>query len=66
LILNELMRQHSGSSGVIFTTLPAPVAGTGQSDEESLRYLEDLQVLCQGLPPVLMVHTSSMSVTMNL
>lgn len=66
LILNELMRKHSGSSGVLFTTLPAPVAGTSESDEESLRYLEDLQVLCQGLPPVLMVHSNSMSVTMNL
>jgi len=66
LILNELMRQHSGSSGVIFTTLPAPVAGTSESDEESLRYLGDLEVLYRGLPPMLLVHSNSVSVTMNL
>jgi len=100
LILNELMRMHSGGAAhplsttqsreraeegadqgqkgksarsksqgqtaVIFTTLPAPVAGTGESEEDSLAYLGDLETLCRGLPPVLMVHSNSMSVTMSL
>lgn len=68
LVLNELMRRHSGAAptAVIFTTLPAPEAGTCESDEESLRYLGDLETLCGGLPPVLMVHSKSMSVTMSL
>ncbi|KAI9671577.1 MAG: hypothetical protein M1817_003629 [Caeruleum heppii] len=51
---------------VLFTTLPSPLAGTGQSEEASLSYLADLEVLCKGLPPVLLVHSNSMTVTMNL
>lgn len=75
LVLNELMRRHSGlglepggggATAVVFTTLPAPAPGTCESDDESLRYLGDLEALCRGLPPVLMVHSKSMSVTMSL
>ncbi|KAI2792266.1 Vacuolar cation-chloride cotransporter 1 [Penicillium oxalicum] len=66
LILNELMRQHSEQTAVIFTTLPTPSHGTSQSDDESASYLSDLEVLWQGLPPCLLVHSNSMTVTMNL
>lgn len=68
LILNELMRTHSDSANtaVVFTTLPSPMAGTCDSELESVKYISDLEVLCQGLPPVLMVHSNSMTVTMNL
>jgi potassium/chloride transporter 9 len=66
LILNELMRQQSKDTAVIFTTLPSPVEGTCQSEFESVKYMSDLEVLCQGLPPVLLVHSNSMTVTMNL
>ena len=68
LILNELMRSHSGAGGtaVVFTTLPGPLAGTGASEEDSVAYLGDLEVLCDGLPPVLLVHSNSMTVTTNL
>ncbi|KAJ5964455.1 uncharacterized protein N7479_004331 [Penicillium vulpinum] len=66
LILNELMIQQSGDTAVIFTTLPSPVEGTSLSAEDSESYLSDLDVLWNGLPPCLLVHSNSMTVTMNL
>ncbi|KAF2200816.1 hypothetical protein GQ43DRAFT_441210 [Delitschia confertaspora ATCC 74209] len=66
LILNELMRRHSKHTAVIFTTLPSPIEGTSKSEAESVKYMSDLEVLCLGLPPVLLVHSNSMTVTMNL
>ena len=66
LILNELMRSLSEDTAVVFTTLPAPAKGTCLSEEDSVRYLSELEVLCQDLPPVLLVHSNSMTVTMNL
>ncbi|TID27373.1 cation chloride cotransporter-like protein [Venturia nashicola] len=66
LILNELINQHSSETCTLLTTLPSPVLGTCQSEVESVRYLSDLEVLCQGLPPVLLVHSNSMTVTTNL
>lgn len=69
LILNELIRRESGGdqrTAVIFTTLPSPVEGTCEDEHTSVRYLADLEVLCQGLPPVMLVHSNSMTVTTNL
>ncbi|CAI7662640.1 unnamed protein product [Penicillium glandicola] len=66
LILNELMVQQSGDTAVIFTTLPSPVEGTSSSAEDSASYLSDLEVLWHDLPPCLLVHSNSMTVTMNL
>lgn len=66
LILNELMAQQSDETAVIFTTLPSPFEATSQSEEASQTYLNDLDVLWQGLPPCLLVHSNSMTVTMNL
>lgn len=66
LILNELMSQNSDDTAVIFTTLPAPTEGTYKSEADSLSYVSDLEVLCGGLPPTLLVHSNSMTVTMNL
>lgn len=66
LILNQLMRSKSEHTAVMFTTLPSPVEGTSRSVEASAGYLGDLEVLCRGCPPVLMVHSNSMTVTMSL
>ena len=66
LILNELMARESAETAVVFTTLPSPVEGTSKSLEDSVRYLSDLEVLCLGLPPVLLIHSNSMTVTMSL
>jgi potassium/chloride transporter 9 len=66
LILNELMLQHSRDTAVLFTTLPSPMEGTCKREEDCVRYLSDLEVLCANLPPVLLVHSNSMTVTMNL
>ncbi|KAF2262539.1 solute carrier family 12 protein [Lojkania enalia] len=66
LILNELIRSQSTETAVVFTTLPSPVEGTCKSEVESVKYISDLEVLCQGLPPMLLVHSNSMTVTMQL
>jgi len=66
LILNELISQNSDDTAVIFTTLPAPVDGTYKSETDSLGYISDLEVLVGGLPPTLLVHSNSMTVTTNL
>lgn len=66
LIINELMRSQSEYTSVMFTTLPTPMEGTCKSESASTEYLGDLEVLCKGCPPVLMVHSNSMTVTMSL
>lgn len=66
LILNELMLQHSKDTAVLFTTLPSPMEGTCNREEDCVTYLSDLEVLCADLPPVLLIHSNSMTVTMNL
>ncbi|KAI9747692.1 MAG: hypothetical protein M1815_003982 [Lichina confinis] len=66
LILNELMRQQSRQTAVVFSTLPSPVKGTCDSESDSLRYLADLDILCRDLPPTLLIHSNSMTVTTNL
>jgi potassium/chloride transporter 9 len=66
LILNELLRQNSHDTAVLFTTLPIPEEGTCQSEEASVRYLSDIEVLCNDLPPVLLVLSNNMTVTVTL
>ncbi|KAK4127543.1 hypothetical protein N657DRAFT_564624 [Parathielavia appendiculata] len=66
LILNELMRQNSSDTTVMLTTLPIPQENTCQSEEASLAYLSDVEVLCNGLPPVLLVLSNHMTVTVSL
>ncbi|KAI8961563.1 amino acid permease-domain-containing protein [Daldinia sp. FL1419] len=66
LILNELMRQNSNDTAVLLTTLPIPEEGTCKSEEASLRYLTDIEVLCHELPPVLLVLSNNMTVTVSL
>jgi potassium/chloride transporter 9 len=66
LVLNELMVRNSADAGVVFTTLPGPAEGTGQSELDSVRYLSDLEVLCADLPPVLLVHSNAVTVTVSL
>lgn len=66
MILNDVMYQQSGNSTVIFTTLPAPAYGTYKSKAESLEYVESLELWCQDLPPVILLHSQSMTVTTAL
>jgi potassium/chloride transporter 9 len=66
LILNELMRQNSAHTAVLVTTLPIPAEGTYKDEEASLRYLSDVEVLCNCLPPVLLVLSNNMTVTVTL
>ena len=71
LILNELMRQYSGEDEqgetvVLFTTLPAPGEGTYKTEKDSVEYLGGLELLTGGLPPTLLVHSNSLTVTTAL
>lgn len=66
LILNDLMRQNSGDTAVLLTTLPIPEEGTSKSEEASIRYLSDIELLCHELPPVLLVLSNNMTVTVSL
>lgn len=71
LILNELMRQYSGEDEqgetvVLFTTLPAPAEGTYKNEGDSVEYLSGLELLTGGLPPTLLVHSNSLTVTTAL
>ncbi|PGH15669.1 hypothetical protein AJ79_02263 [Helicocarpus griseus UAMH5409] len=66
LILNELIKKHSAKTAVTFTTLPSPIEGTFRDMAASESYVSDLDLMCDGLPPCLLVHSNSMTVTMNL
>lgn len=66
LILNELIKKESSDAAVIFTTLPIPEEGISQSETDSIQYLSDIEVLCHELPPVLLVLSNNMTVTVSL
>lgn len=68
LVLNNIMKTISSSSetGVIFSTLPAPVIGTHYSEDDSQEYVENLEIWCEGLGAVLLINSQSMTVTTAL
>jgi potassium/chloride transporter 9 len=66
LILNELMRRHSTDTAVLLSTLPVPLEGTSLDEGATIRYLSDVEVLCNELPPTLMVLSNNMTVTVSL
>ncbi|KAL3304442.1 amino acid permease [Colletotrichum asianum] len=66
VILNELMRQNSRDTAVLLSTLPVPTEGTCQDEVASVQYLSDVEVLCHELPPVLLVLSNNMTVTVGL
>jgi solute carrier family 12 (potassium/chloride transporters), member 9 len=66
LILNELIRSQSRDTAVVFTTLPAPAPGTHQDEDKSVEYVSGLELLCEDIPPVLLIHSNSLVVTLAL
>ena len=66
LVLNELMRQNSSETAVLFTTVPIPAEGTCEDEPASVQYLSDVEMLCNELPPVLLVLSNNMTVTVGL
>jgi potassium/chloride transporter 9 len=68
IIINELMRRVSPPehTAVIFSALPAPLNGTHKHEQDSIAYIENLEVLVQDLPPVMLIHANSLTVTMSL
>lgn len=66
LILNELMRQNSKDTAVLLSTLPIPSEGTSNDEAATVQYLSDVEVLCDELPPTMMVLSNNMTVTVSL
>lgn len=66
LILNELMRRNSTETAVLMSTLPIPSEGTSSDEAGTIRYLSDIEVLCNELPPTLLVLSNNMTVTVSL
>lgn len=66
VILNNLMQSSSKDTVVIFSTLPAPQIGTHLSKEDSLAYVESLEIWTQDLPPIILLHSQTMTVTTAL
>lgn len=68
VIINELMRRVSPPerTAVIFSALPAPLNGTHKQEQDAVSYIENLEVLVQDLPPVMLIHANSLTVTMSL
>lgn len=66
LILNELIRRNSMDTAVLMTTLPIPAEGTSLDETDTIQYLSDIEVLCNELPPTLMVLSNNMTVTVSL
>ncbi|KAJ2588458.1 hypothetical protein H4R99_007789 [Coemansia sp. RSA 1722] len=67
-ILNEIIRRESGqgTTALIFTTLQAPELGASDSEQRAAEYLEEIETLVHGLPPVFLVHATSLTVTTSL
>lgn len=66
LMINELMQQQSQKTAVLFTTLPAPAHDTWKDEGASVDYVGGLELLCESLPPTLLVHSKSLTVTTAL
>lgn len=66
LILNQLMMKTSKNSSIIFTTLPTPPVGCHKKINDSVDYVETLELWCRGLPPVVLINSRTMTVTTAL
>lgn len=66
LILNQMMRLVLGDAAVLFLTLPSPVIGTHLDPQALLEYVENIQVWCDNLPPVMLVNLQTVTVTTAL
>ncbi|GMG28935.1 unnamed protein product [Ambrosiozyma monospora] len=68
LILNELMAKTStiSDTALIFSTLPIPDVGLHKSEADCLEYVTNLNLWCDGLPPIMLINSKTMTVTTNL
>lgn len=66
LILNDMMKQLSRKSEILFSTLPIPPLGTHKDFDTSLEYVEDLDTWLEGLPPTMLINSQTMTVTTAL
>ena len=68
LVLNEIMRRNSpkDSTDIIFSTLPAPTLGAHLDEEDAFEYTNNLAVWLDGLSPIFLLNSQSVTVTTAL
>lgn len=66
LILNDMMVQLSRESALIFSTLPIPPLGSHLNEEDSLEYVQSLDMWLEKLPPTMLINSQTMTVTTAL
>ncbi|ODV88236.1 hypothetical protein CANARDRAFT_228981 [[Candida] arabinofermentans NRRL YB-2248] len=66
LILNDLMLKTSKDSALLFSTLPIPEIGLHNDEGDCLDYVTNLDIWCDGLPPIMLINARTMTVTTNL
>ncbi|SMN22566.1 similar to Saccharomyces cerevisiae YBR235W VHC1 Putative ion transporter, similar to mammalian electroneutral Na(+)-(K+)-C1-cotransporter family [Maudiozyma saulgeensis] len=66
LVLNDMMIQLSKKSNLIFSTLPIPALGTHEDLDESIGYVEDIDIWLRDLPPTMLINSQTMTVTTAL
>jgi amino acid transporter len=62
-IINCMFRKHSAGATILLTTLAPPTHTTPKYCDE---YVERLRRLTHGMPPMMMMHTKTMTVTAEL
>lgn len=66
IILHELMSKTSAEATLLFSTLPVPDIGLHNNEEDCLEYASNLELWCNGLPPILLINAKTITVTTNL
>ena len=68
LVLNEIMRRNSpkDSTDIIFSTLPSPTLGAHLDEEDAFEYTNNLAVWLDGLSPIFLLNSQSVTVTTAL
>ncbi|EPY52927.1 arginine transporter Can1 [Schizosaccharomyces cryophilus OY26] len=66
IVMNEMIREHTENTAVLFTVLPAPHAKTHENFTKSEQYVDDLLIFMKGLPPCGLIHSKSLTITTAL
>ncbi|CDO95805.1 unnamed protein product [Kluyveromyces dobzhanskii CBS 2104] len=66
LILHDMMKQVSSKSNLLLSTLPLPPLATHKNEQESLEYVQNIDIWLDGLPPTFLINSQSMTVTTAL
>ncbi|KAI9292013.1 hypothetical protein K502DRAFT_326021 [Neoconidiobolus thromboides FSU 785] len=65
-ILNQLILLNSNQTAIVFSTLPAPDLNCSKKENHCLNYCQSLEQFTKNLPPTILVHAKSLTVTTSL